>query len=198
MIVFERNSEHHKENGKGKYAPALIVSHRRSYSPPHISIRHDTLGGFFTPPGGSLMPFGDPACFRFDCIPARPIHRLHKRGIRGVPCFRGLPSTPSCRRGRRESMWASRGLMLSRSWEGMSSPYRPAKAWHARRKGANLCGYGRIWVCRTAPVSADEGKGATPPSRAQWPPCRLGRRQSEAPTERPASTIKVTVHGAES
>jgi hypothetical protein len=29
---------------------------------------------------------------------------IYTSGIRGVPCFRGFPSTPSCRRGRRESM----------------------------------------------------------------------------------------------
>ncbi len=56
-------------------ASALIVSHRRPYSPTSIPIRHDTLGGSVpshaeVPP----MPFDDPACFRLDNIPVRSIH----------------------------------------------------------------------------------------------------------------------------
>jgi hypothetical protein len=74
------------------------------------------------------LPVSVSAASRFDPSIVSP------SGLRGVPCFRGLPSTPSCRRGRRESTSASRGLMLSRGGDGISSPNRPAKAWHTRSK----------------------------------------------------------------
>jgi hypothetical protein len=94
---FEKRARHPT---RPLFAPALIVPHRRPYSPTPIPIRHDTLGGSVnTARGVPPMPFDDPACFRLDRIPVRPIHWLWRPYLAcGNPALRR--GRPACAEGR--------------------------------------------------------------------------------------------------
>jgi hypothetical protein len=99
MIAWERNRENIARKTERAHILGLIVSHWRPYSPTPIPIRHDTLGASLHRYGAPPMPFDDPACFRFNRVPARPFHRLPK-GYMGCamlsrPAFHAfLPSGP--------------------------------------------------------------------------------------------------------
>jgi hypothetical protein len=141
------------------YLPsALIVSHRRPYSPTPIPIRHDTLGR--TCLQRTLRPAH--ALPRPRLFPSRPHPRAtHPLAVAAVPGLRQpRPSRPRAGRKRRRR----RGVGSSERWSGPggASAWSPGVCGRAVRRSGN----GPKRLCRTASVGADEGKADRPPSRA--------------------------------
>jgi hypothetical protein len=91
------------------------------------------------------MPFDDPACFRLDRIPVRPIHWLWRPYLAcGKPAL--LDGDPG----------AGKSLLTA----DLAARLSGASAWSPGVCGrtAKLSGSGPIRPCRTAPDDADEGK----------------------------------------
>jgi hypothetical protein len=109
------------------------------------------------------MLFDDPACFRLDRIPVRPIHWLWR---------------PYLAWGKLALLDGDPGAGKSLLTADLAARRGPsgASAWPPGVCGrtVELCGNGPIRPCRTAPDDADEGKADRPPSRAvsalrPWP-----------------------------